>query len=124
MYQNGFTRKKVMEQIKKYNHGYPARKMSSCYYRASDGNRCLVGCFIPDDKYDESMEDKRADVIISEYGLNSVMPFDASDMECLQSFHDELYDEDYEGDENKFYELVEKQLIEMERIDEVCNGRN
>lgn len=113
-----------MEQIKKYNHGYPARKMSSCYYRASDGNRCLVGCFIPDDKYNESMEDNSADDIISEYELDSIMPLGASDMEDLQVFHDGLYDEDYEDDENKFYELVEKQLIEMERINEVCNGRN
>lgn len=27
-----------------------------CYYRDSSGNKCAVGCLIPDDKYDIGME--------------------------------------------------------------------
>lgn len=33
-----------------------AREFGSCRYRTEDGRRCFVGCLIPDDKYDDSIE--------------------------------------------------------------------
>lgn len=47
---NGWTKEKVMEQIKKYNRGTKStNRYGSCVYRSDDGNRCAIGCFIPED---------------------------------------------------------------------------
>lgn len=48
---NGWTKETVMLQIKKYNNGERAMSktdLNVCTYQAEDGNRCAVGCFIPD----------------------------------------------------------------------------
>lgn len=50
-YINGYTYKKVMEKIKKYNNGRRAVKPGTkdeCQYITDDYNRCAIGCFIPD----------------------------------------------------------------------------
>jgi hypothetical protein len=47
---NGWTKEKVMQQIKKYNSGTKA-KIPGCFgcsYQTPYGNRCAIGCFIPD----------------------------------------------------------------------------
>lgn len=46
---NGWTKERVLEQVKKYNKGLPATvRNQACAYLTEDGNRCAVGCFIPD----------------------------------------------------------------------------
>lgn len=40
-------------------------KGSCCLYRAPDGAKCAVGCLIPDEAYDELMEYKDVDNILS-----------------------------------------------------------
>jgi hypothetical protein len=50
---NGWTKERVMEQIRKYNNGTRSEVSEdgeiNCLYKAPNGNRCAIGCFIPDD---------------------------------------------------------------------------
>jgi len=45
---NGWTKEKMKAQIRKYNNGTLAREGFSCAYKNEVGNRCAIGCFIPD----------------------------------------------------------------------------
>jgi hypothetical protein len=69
----------------------------SCAYRGDDGMMCAVGCLIPDELYDPSLEGKTADsLIVSDALGNAGIVFavlDGSDPMCkllgaLQSIHD------------------------------------
>ena len=40
-----------------------------CVYRNDDGNCCFVGACIPDSNYSEELENKRAAVLVRDYGL-------------------------------------------------------
>lgn len=50
---NGWTKKKVMAQVKKHNNGTrsrskdSARAFAQCVYLNAEGNRCAIGCFLP-----------------------------------------------------------------------------
>jgi hypothetical protein len=113
-YLNGYNRQKVMEQIKKNNQGYQAYSGGSCFYRTheEDYNCCLVGCFIPDDRYDECMEDRDAEDVINSFNLHDVMPMDIKSMIGLQTFHDEILD-DVSGEE--FFFKIYKYIVDMEK---------
>lgn len=111
IYVNGYDRKSTMEQIKRKNHGYKSSYLGSCTYRNDDGNCCLVGVFIPDEKYDDRMENECADEIINEYDLFDFMPLKVYYMQKLQIFHDETLDNKTGKD---FYQAIENYLIEME----------
>ena len=114
MYINGYNRQKVMEQIRKNNQGYQAYSNGECMYRTHEEeyNCCLVGCFIPDDKYDENMEARDAEDVINTFNLHDVIPMDIRSMNGLQAFHDECLDE-VSG--NNFFDSIENYLIRMEK---------
>lgn len=110
MYINGWTRESVMKQIRANNLGYPAynKTQDQCMYRAHDGNQCLVGCFIPDDLYEEEFESEGAEIIFDK--MPEKMPIDRSMLRRLQIFHD-IYDS---SNSNFFLDHVEKKLIQLE----------
>jgi hypothetical protein len=115
MYKNNFNKQKVMEQIKKNNQGYQASIGRECMYRTheEETNMCLVGCFIPDDKYDEGMESIDAHGVINRFFLHDVMPMSDRIMQELQEFHDEELN-DLCG--NEFFTAIEQKLIDMEKF--------
>lgn len=63
----------------------------TCAYRAPDGTKCAIGCFITNEQYDPKMEDNSAAAVQNEYRLpqftNLKMTYD-SIVEKMQSLHD------------------------------------
>jgi hypothetical protein len=99
---------------KAYAHGFTMKNMAKdyeslsldCMYRAPNGEKCLIGGFIPDEKYIPSMElvisdlvfDKKFRLILDEIGLT--IPYEQNSvttdeilrnefLSCLQSCHDD-----------------------------------
>lgn len=110
MYINGFTRESVMRQIKSRNMGYPSydENGEQCMYRAHDGNQCLVGCFIPDNLYEEDFEGEHSGVIYDK--MSDIMPIVRPMLLLLQKYHDGYYKEN-----NNFFKDIEKKLIDLEK---------
>jgi len=112
IYINGYTRKKVLNAIKKKTLLKPCKNMGTCFYRGSDGNKCLIGVFIPDDKYTVRME-YCTKTVIETYMLERFMPMNTDRMYKLQRFHDSYLNND------KYYlKDIENKLVEMEKRDE------
>jgi len=113
MYINGFNRQKVMETIRKNNLGKKAvDDIGKCRYRLDDGNACLVGCFIPDGKYNKAMEGMGAMDVLERFSeISSDMPMVGKALKELQEFHD-LNLGVSKGE--KFFQVIEKKLIYME----------
>ncbi len=88
--QNGWTKAKMIERIKQRNNGKRSVRPASrphaevCMYRAPDGNRCAVGCFIEDNIYEADMEGCSAYDFI---GIK--FPLSKRGMRSLQCAHDE-----------------------------------
>jgi hypothetical protein len=88
---NGWTKETVMAQIKKYNNGSRSMIEGYCLYEGPDGNRCAIGCFIPDGHEALNRGYNSAPTIMRCYPeLQKLMPF-AESCELLefQSAHDE-----------------------------------
>lgn len=117
MYINGWTRESVMKQIRANNLGYPAynEEQDQCKYRAHDGNQCLVGCFIPDNLYEQEFEGEPAKAIYDK--MSEVMPMVRPSLQKLQEFHDKYHVANLTG--NIFFELVEEELIKLEKAWEI-----
>ena len=103
------TRQEIF--IKAWNHGKTMKEMakseghSTCFYRAPNGEKCLVGAFIPDEKYRSGMELAIIDLIshpvyrpiLDEIGLTTQSPYhdcsikdeEADFLEELQRCHDQ-----------------------------------
>ena len=117
MYINGFTRESVMKQIRSKNLGYPAynEEKEECQYRTSDGNACLVGCFIPDNLYEKEFEKEGVYDIFKK--MTEIMPLVKPMLKKLQEFHDRyiLRDETPE----MFFKDIENKLIQLEKEWEV-----
>ena len=101
---NGWTKAKMIETIRKNNNGTRAFDSveSECMYLTTDGNRCAVGCFIPDDflndppEHDEDpfMYVGAADGLLEKFPfLRKFMPVEVEALEFMQSVHD-----DFEGE--------------------------
>lgn len=90
-YAPGWNKEKVMAQIKKYNNGNKATEptLDTCVYQTEDGNRCAIGCFIPDNHISlrtfGSLEK-----LLKEYPeLQNFMPFnDLGALKKFQNCHD------------------------------------
>lgn len=112
IYINGFDRESTMKQIKARNLGYKAGEGDDCLYRSGDGNCCLVGCFIPDEKYCDSIESHDARHAIIHLKLEKHMPLSNDLMDRLQMLHD---DDTLEGlDKEDFYKVIEEELAFFE----------
>jgi hypothetical protein len=109
MYINGYNKEKVMQQIRAKNKGYQSYDGNTCLYRSEDNNACLVGCFIPDEKYKKEMEGIDARILINEHNIKKHMPLPTRYMGRLQVFHDIELD-DFHG--NDFYNMIEQWLDE------------
>lgn len=73
IYINGFTREKVLAQIKEKNGFEKSEKMvedpfgpeiQQCSYRGDDGRACLMGVFLPDKYYRTSLEGASSNAIL------------------------------------------------------------
>lgn len=101
---NGWTKETIKEQLIKKNNGTRAMINNlDCAYEASDGNRCAVGCFIPDDHpaldfhgdvneildehvfFDDYTVDVQEDL---REQLASAMPLPKPALKFLQQIHD------------------------------------
>ena len=113
MYINGFTRESVMKQIRSRNLGFPSydENGQQCMYRAHNGNQCLVGCFIPDNLYEEDFEGESSHIIYDK--MPDKMPIVRPMLRRLQEYHDE-YIYEYRKNDN-FLREVELELISLEK---------
>ena len=97
---NGWTKAKVLAQVKKFNNGTRAmsNQVSSntgkpyCAYQDRDnGNRCAIGCFIPNTAIGE-ISDKILGAwdIVRDNHLQDFMPFEGPNaLEAFQKAHDD-----------------------------------
>ncbi len=82
----------------------------SCRYRGDDGLKCAIGCLIPDDQYDPTLE---GNALIYNEGLRALPCMGGLDinlMDALQTVHDcfapHSWATDLDKVENKFAELL------------------
>jgi hypothetical protein len=62
----------------------------SCMYRNGSGKCCVVGMFIPDDKYNERMEKTAALQVVKEYNLVTPEWLIPELLNVLQGIHDRM----------------------------------
>ena len=100
---NGWTKAAVMEQIKKYNNGTQARdkKHTVCKYKTENGNRCAIGCFIPDGHAALNHEGDVLSMLNVFPDLWDKMPFDVDGIGYFQSAHDKCFND------NQVYQSIE-----------------
>jgi len=98
--QNGWTKATMKAAIRKYNNGTPAvdyndEGVYSCEYKAKDGNRCAVGCFIPDG-HEALQSGEPASSLAADYpDLEKVLPIlDADLINSFQLTHDRCRESD------------------------------
>jgi hypothetical protein len=97
---NGWTKKKVLAQVKKFNNGTQAMNMGiscfrkTCVYKNEDGNRCFIGAFIPSRNSALEAEGPVSDLLEMYPELRSKLPFD--DVKALSAFQN-VHDECEEG---------------------------
>ncbi len=85
---NGWTKEKMIAQIKLKNNGSKAEYKHLCRYRTDEGNACFVGAFIPDDVYSPSFEGS-VHFLLKEYpNMLPIMPLDEDALAKLQHVHD------------------------------------
>ncbi len=58
---------KVLAHLRTQGRASTSNTNMSCLYRGPDGDKCAVGCLIPDDKYDPAMEGRRAEDVLGEW---------------------------------------------------------
>lgn len=82
---NGWTKKKMKQAILEGNNGTRSTGASgACLYRGLNGNKCAVGCFIPDGRYCESFESGDLSDVLQEIEA----PLDYIGMVRMQRRHD------------------------------------
>lgn len=84
---NGWTKRKIVNHIKKNFKG-KSKDSFMCMYRDSDGRKCAVGLFIPDDMYDESMEGHTFATLTRTTDIEEYMPLENTAMWDFQLIHD------------------------------------
>jgi hypothetical protein len=94
---NGWTKEKMIAAIQEGVKGKPSfvRTRNTCAYRGDDGNKCAVGCFIPDSEYLEDMDTKEGGVrplLARHPQLERFMPLRLEALAALQAVHDSKYD--------------------------------
>lgn len=102
---NGWTKEKMIEHVKKEFKGKSINSNGNCVYRGPNGTKCAVGMFIPDNKYDEHMDDSGSNgsfSVIKRYNLKDFMPLKL--MGNFQACHDESEPKDTLNDLINFIE--------------------
>ena len=108
---NGWTKEKVMEQIKKYNNNTRAIRGTQCQYKDENGNRCAIGCFIPDEHNGLGFQGGVGDLLKNYPDLKLYMPLDdIMGLESFQVAHDESYS--YGQDKTKIGLPVYPRIVE------------
>jgi len=89
MYQtiNGWTKNKMIQYIKDNFKGKSYNEFGKCLYRGPEGKKCAAGLFIPDEKYNERMENKSAGSLVKNWSIE--FPLKETAMDSLQQVHDE-----------------------------------
>jgi hypothetical protein len=95
MYQtiNGWTKATMKAAIRAGNNGQRAVDSPTsalCRYLTADGNRCAVGCFIPDGHEGAHLRGAVDDLLYSYPDLKDKMPLSPSDMWSFQRVHDSI----------------------------------
>jgi len=94
VYLNGWTRHKVLKQLGEKNGFKKCADGTVCVYRNLQGRACLVGAFIPDSRYNTSMDDyhenSAAKKVIPDFKLERFMPFSTEIMQKMQEIHDNI----------------------------------
>ena len=91
---NNWTREKVINQVIKEFKGYSSNDYQ-CMYRDEKGRKCIAGCFIPDELYNESFENDSIEELIDNTSpeIYKSMPFPALTMKKWQRLHDYKLDD-------------------------------
>ena len=84
--QNGWTKTSIKRAIVQGNNGTRATEGNHCAYLTKDGNKCAVGCFIPDGHPAQNSQG-RALMLSSEYP-ELRFPLEIFGMRLLQMVHD------------------------------------
>jgi len=85
---NGYTKESMINKIYEGNNGERAHDGTACCYLTQNGNKCAVGCFIPDGHRGQSF---RGDVLKLLRGcpdLEEFMPLNQYGLLSLQGVHD------------------------------------
>lgn len=87
---NGWTKELMKLQVSKRNRGPKAvNDGSGCQYRDKYGAACGVGCFIPDDIYQNGMEGLGAKDLIKDFPqVAPYLPLEVDALGKLQGKHD------------------------------------
>lgn len=102
-YANGYNKESVITQVKKYNNGKRAseyiEEVPYCMYQTPEGNRCFIGCFIPEGHPALNAYGGIGIILSCHPDLRAYMPFSAmDDLNAFQRVHDnhaesDLYDQ-------------------------------
>jgi hypothetical protein len=86
---NGWTKEKMIAHIKAEFRGKAAQGLT-CKYRALNGAKCVVGMFLPDDKYIPEMEGQSALGLLKNHpSVVPYMPLEKTSLDELQMCHDD-----------------------------------
>lgn len=81
---NGWTKRKIINHIKKNFKGKSMDNRGNCLYRGPKGKKCALGLFIPDDLYNKNMEFGGIDIV----NLRKFFPLGVEGCYELQNVHD------------------------------------
>lgn len=115
---NGWTKERALRVLFAGNNGERAVGGITCKYLTSDGNKCAVGCFIPDGHPLQNMDLSVAHAAERYPEIIGMMPLSSSGMRKLQMAHDKarFSNKDVEEDDRFFkdYPLLDDARNEHE----------
>jgi hypothetical protein len=87
---NGWTKERMRQAIRAGNNGTRAMQpgIGRCVYLTHDGNKCAVGCFIPDGHPAQRSNDVAYGLIHGFPDLAASMPLAVDGLSYMQSQHD------------------------------------
>ena len=83
-----------------------------CFYMDDNGNKCAVGCLIPEDLYDMNMENKSVDSLIDEdYGLEEFFGKENLDSSLFRFLSDAQNLHDHKSTKNVSHFLEKLEVL-------------